>query len=100
MAAYCIFDIIQVHDEQKMAEYREGVTATVDQFGGRYIVVGGAVDLVEGTYKPVFPVVIEFPSLAQAHRWYESEAYAGLRALRLAITTSSAYFVTSLGEGA
>lgn len=74
--------------------------ATVDQFGGRYVVIGGHVDLIEGAYKPVFPVIIEFPSLAQAHHWYKSEAYEGLRALRLAATTSSAYVVAGVGEGA
>jgi uncharacterized protein (DUF1330 family) len=76
------------------------VTATVEQFGGKYVVIGGRVDLIEGANKPCFPVIIEFPSLAQAHRWYESEAYEGLRGLRLAATTSSAYFVAGLGESA
>lgn len=96
MAAYCIFDITQIHDEQKMAEYREAVIATVAQFNGRYIVIGGPVDLVEGAHKPIFPVIIEFSSLAQAHRWYESEEYRPLREIRCSATTSSAYFVAGL----
>lgn len=98
MAAYCIFDNIQVHDEQKLAEYREAVLQTVEQNGGRYVVVGGTVDLVEGSYRPVFPVIIEFPSLGQARHWYHSEEYRALKALRLAATTSNAYFVEGVAE--
>lgn len=100
MAAYGIFDIINVHDEEQMAKYREGVMATVAQYDGKYVVIGGTVEPVEGSPRPVFPVIIEFPSLAQARRWYESEAYRKLRALRLAATTSSAYFVAGIGEDA
>jgi uncharacterized protein (DUF1330 family) len=98
MAAYCIFDITEIHDEQKMAEYRDGVIATVAQFSGRYIVIGGTVDLLEGAHKPVFPVIIEFPSLAQAHSWYESEEYGPLREARRSATSSSAYFVAGIDE--
>lgn len=97
MAAYCIFDIARIHDEEQMAAYREAVIATVSQYHGRYIVIGGPVDLLEGAHKPIFPVIIEFPSLAQAHRWYESEEYRPLRELRRSATTSSAYFVAGLG---
>lgn len=42
----------------------------------------------------------ELASLAQAHRWYKPEAYAGLRRLRVAATTSSAYFVPGPGQSA
>jgi uncharacterized protein (DUF1330 family) len=42
-------------------------------------------------------VLIEFPSLAQAHRWYESDAYHDLKALRLAATTGNAVFIEGTG---
>lgn len=98
MAAYSVFDNIQVHDEQKLAEYREAVRSTVEQHGGRYVVVGGTIDLVEGSYRPVFPVIIEFPSLEHARRWYNSDEYRELKALRLSATTSNAYFVEGVAE--
>jgi len=69
MPAYCFFDVVEVTDPAKLATYREGVLVTVERYGGRYLTVGGRCDVVEGEWQPVFPVLIEFPSLEQAHRW-------------------------------
>jgi uncharacterized protein (DUF1330 family) len=38
-------------------------------------------------------VLIEFPSLKQAHRWYNSEEYRELKELRLAATRGYAVFI-------
>jgi uncharacterized protein (DUF1330 family) len=69
------------------------VLDVVTQFGGRYLAVGGKFDVVEGYWRPVFPVIIEFPSLEQAHRWYDSPEYRDLQTLRLAATKSNAVFI-------
>lgn len=93
MSAYCFFDIQAVTDQQKLAKYREGVFATVEQFGGRYLVLGGKTEIVEGSWRPVTPVIIEFPSLDQAHKWYDSPEYAPLLKLRLESTRGTAVFI-------
>lgn len=96
MAAYCFFDLLEITDPEKMEQYRNGVRATVDQYGGRYIVIGGKCDVVEGDWSPALPVIIEFPTLEQAHRWYDSEEYCELKALRLAATRGNAVFIEGL----
>lgn len=96
MAAYCIFDIREVFDPQKMKKYRQFVGQTVKKFHGRFLVTGGRIDLVEGNWAPVFPVIIRFPSLEIAHRWYDSGEYRELKALRLAATRSNAVFIEGL----
>jgi uncharacterized protein (DUF1330 family) len=93
MSAYCIFDIREIVDREKMAKYREGVAPTVERFGGRYLALGGPFDVVEGDWRPVFPVIIEFPSLEEAHRWYRSEEYAALLDLRLQGSRGTAVFI-------
>lgn len=93
MAAYCFFDVLEVVDPEKLEKYRDGVMATVESHGGRYLTVGGQCDVVEGEWRPVFPVLLEFPSLEQAHRWYDSEEYRELKALRLAATKGNAVFI-------
>lgn len=93
MAAYCFFDVLEVIDPEKLEKYREGVLSTVERYGGRYLTVGGKTDVVEGEWQPVFPVLIEFPGLEQAHRWYDSEEYRDLKALRLAATKGNAVFI-------
>lgn len=97
MAAYCFFDVLEVTDPQKLEQYRAGVRSTVEKYGGRYLTVGGQCDVVEGTWRPVFPVLIEFTSLAQAHRGYESEEYRDLKVLRLAATQGHAVLIEGTG---
>jgi uncharacterized protein (DUF1330 family) len=42
-------------------------------------------------------VLIEFPSLEHARRWYGSEAYRDLKTLRLAATRGNAVFIDGSG---
>lgn len=96
MAAYCLFDNLEIFDPAKMEAYKKRVAPVVQQFGGRYVVIGGKVDLMEGTAQPSYPVMIEFPSLEQAHRWYGSEEYRELKSLRLEAGRFNAVFVEGL----
>lgn len=93
MPAYYLVDIRQINDPAKMEDYRARINPVVARFGGRYLVIGGPAQVVEGSYQPTFPVMIEFPSMADAHRWYDSEDYRELKALRLSATVSNAFFM-------
>jgi len=95
MSAYCFFDVLEVTDAEKMEAYRARVYTTVANHGGRYVVIGGPLEVVEGHWKPAFPVMIEFPSLDAARRWYDSSEYAPLKALRLAATRGNAVFMAA-----
>lgn len=99
MPAYCLFDVLEVTDPEKMEAYRAGVFATVEKYNGRYLIIGGPCEVVEGHWQPAFPVMLEFPSLAQAHRWYQSDEYAPLKALRLAATRGNAVFMAATDGG-
>ncbi len=81
MSAYVIAEI-EVVDPAAYEEYRKQVPAVVAKFGGKFIVRGGKVDPREGGWAPKRIVVVEFPSLAQAQRWYDSPDYAPLIKLR------------------
>jgi uncharacterized protein (DUF1330 family) len=54
MAAYCFFDMYEVTDPEKLEQYRRGVLATVQKYGGRYVVIGGKCDIVEGNGVQLF----------------------------------------------
>ena len=97
MSAYGFFDVLEVTDAGKLERYRQAVDATVQQYEGRYLSVGGACEIMEGTWRPTFPVLIEFPSLEQARRWYRSEEYRDLKALRLKATRGNAVFIDGSG---
>jgi uncharacterized protein (DUF1330 family) len=93
MAAYCFLDVREVIDLAELKEYRSRVLATVQLYGGRYLVVGGKCDVVEGTWRPTYPVLIRFPDLDKAYAWYGSEEYKDLKALRLRATRCDAVFI-------
>jgi uncharacterized protein (DUF1330 family) len=82
MPAYVIAEVT-VTDPSTMEEYRKQVPATVARYGGRFLVRGGAHETIEGDWKPNRLVILEFPSMEQARRWYDSEEYREPKALRI-----------------
>jgi uncharacterized protein (DUF1330 family) len=95
MAAYCLFDKVEVHDPAKLGQYAAAVLPIVERYGGRYVLMGGKCDVVEGQWRPTYPVMIEFPSLEQAYAWYNSEEYRELKELRLSAGKYNAVFMES-----
>ena len=92
MPAYVIADVT-VTDLPAMDEYRKQVPATLAKYGGRFLVRGGGHQTVEGDWKPTRLVVIEFPSRADAQRWYDSEEYRAPKALRMRAGRTSVVIV-------
>jgi uncharacterized protein (DUF1330 family) len=91
--AYIIGDVRDAWDEEALQEYRRRNTETVESRGGRFIVRGGEVASLEGDWDTRRIVVIEFPDLATAREWYESEDYAPLKALRQSASDTSIILV-------
>lgn len=81
MSAYAIVEI-EVTDPALYEDYRKQVMAVVTRYGGKFIVRGGKVDSKEGGWNPKRIVVLEFPSMEQAQKWYGSPEYAPLIKLR------------------
>jgi len=81
MAAYVIA-AETVNDEKMFDEYRKLVPATITPFGGKFIIRGGKVTVLEGQWMQPRTVVIEFPSRAEAEGWYNSPAYQKIIDLR------------------
>ena len=82
MAAYVIAEV-DVHDAALFEEYRKLAPATIAKHGGKYLVRGGATDSKEGGWTPKRMVVLEFPTMDQARKWYHSTDYAPALAMRL-----------------
>ena len=81
MPAYAVAHMRQVTMGPPIVEYLERIDATLAPFDGRFVVHGGQVEVVEGTW-PGHLIVIEFPDRARAHAWYHSAAYQQIVALR------------------
>jgi len=83
MAAYVIANVT-VKDPVRYEDYRRLVTPTVAKYGGRFIVRGGNVEVLEGEWQPNRLVLLEFPSMDQARAWWSSPEYSEARLIRQA----------------
>ncbi len=93
MPAYVIADVRDARDQEALVEYRRGNTDSVARHGGHFIVRGGAFELLEGEWDTRRIVIAEFPDMATARGWYESDDYAPLKALRRSASDTSIILV-------
>lgn len=80
-AAYLIVQI-KITREKGWPEYRQKVSELFAQHGGRYLVRGGPVEVLEGSYDGRRLVVFEFPSMEVIHSVWNSPEYADVKKLR------------------
>jgi len=88
MSAYLVA-MIEVTDLEGYKRYAARAPETIAQYGGRYLVRGGAPKVVEGDWKVERLVVLEFPDLEAAERFYQSPEYQELVPLRQAASKGS-----------
>jgi uncharacterized protein (DUF1330 family) len=81
MAAYVILEI-EVTDPVGYEEYKNLAGASLEKYGGKYIVRGGATEVLEGDWKPTRIVVLEFESMQRAKERLNSEEYREPRKIR------------------
>ena len=92
MPAGYIVAQIDISDAAAFEEYRAQVPATIEQYGGAYIVRGGKQENLEGSPNPR-TVVVRFDSFEQARKWYYSDAYEKPKAIRQAASKGNAVLV-------
>jgi uncharacterized protein (DUF1330 family) len=97
MPAYAVAHMRQVTMGPAIVEYLERIDATLAPFGGRFLVHGGRVEVVEGTW-PGHLIVIEFPDRARADAWYHSAAYQKIVALRTDNSRSDVIIAEAVGS--
>jgi uncharacterized protein (DUF1330 family) len=81
MPAYIIVEI-EITDPVGYEEYKKQAAATVEQYGGKYIVRGSACETLEGDWKPKRIVVLQFDNMERAKAWLNSPEYVGPRKQR------------------
>ncbi|ADE84909.1 DUF1330 domain-containing protein [Rhodobacter capsulatus] len=76
---------VTVEDPQAYQAYRAANAAAFAKYGARFLVRGGAMEVVEGDLRPR-TIVIEFPSLAAARACYLSPEYQHALGLRTPVS--------------
>lgn len=76
--------------------YLEHVEATFKPYGGKWLVLDAAVEILEGTW-PGSVVLMEFPDRQAAKAWYSSPEYQAILHLRVENAISDLVLVDPVG---
>ena len=92
MPAY-LFAEIEITNPEGYAQYTKIVPATIEQYGGKFLVRGSKVHPLEGDVPERRRVIIEFPSIERALEWRNSTEYAKPKAKRRAASNGRLMFL-------
>jgi uncharacterized protein (DUF1330 family) len=81
MSVYMIIET-KTKNAEKYAEYIAKVPSIISKYGGRYLVRGGKVTSLAGSWTPERLIILEFPSRDHITRCFSSPEYREIAPLR------------------
>jgi uncharacterized protein (DUF1330 family) len=79
--AYIVVET-DIHDSEQYELYKQASPGAVAAGGGRFIARGGELAVLEGDWHPKRLVLLEFPDLEAAKRFYGSPEYQEAKRMR------------------
>lgn len=98
MPSYAIAQLRDVVMGADIVAYLQAIDATLARFGGRFLIHGGPLARVEGSWPPGDLIVIAFPDRGALDGWYGSPAYRRILPLRLKSAEGDVIFVDGVME--
>jgi uncharacterized protein (DUF1330 family) len=95
MPAYIIVEV-EVKDPEKYEDYKKLTPASLEPYGGKFIVRGGKAELIEGDEKPNRIVILEFENSEKAKAWWNSPLYNEAKKIRHAAAKSRMILVDGI----
>jgi uncharacterized protein (DUF1330 family) len=100
MKGYVIVDVT-VTDSEMYAEYGRKAQSTIKKYGGKFLIWAskekeGSIDTVEGSWDPNILGVIQFKSVEQAKKWYNSPEYREIVDLRFKSSSANINIVAGV----
>ncbi len=96
LAVYVVSDVFVRHAEA-IQTYRTRAADSITKYRGKYLVRGGEVQALEGTWIPRMLIIVEFPSREQATIWYGSPEYASALEVRDIALSRNLILVDGIG---
>lgn len=99
MTAYAVAHLHNPNPSNpEIGEYLRRIQGTLNPYGGRFLIHGGDVEVVEGKW-PGALVVIEFPDREKVRAWYNSGAYQDILPLRTRNIDGDVIFADGVPDG-
>jgi uncharacterized protein (DUF1330 family) len=98
MTAYAIANLHNPAPHPDVVDYIERIQATLDPYGGRFLVHGARHEVMEGSWDGA-AVLIAFPGLDEARDWWDSPAYQQIAPLRADHIESDIILVDGVPDG-
>lgn len=97
MPAYIIVEV-EIHDAKLYEDYKKLTPGSLLRYEGKFIVRGAQTGSLEGDWNPQRIVVLEFPSVEKAKKWWASEEYAPAKAIRQSASKTKMIVVAGYEE--
>uniref|UniRef100_UPI0040473B4B DUF1330 domain-containing protein n=1 Tax=Algoriphagus sp. TaxID=1872435 RepID=UPI0040473B4B len=81
MPAYMLVEVA-IHSLELYEEYKKMTPTSLLPFDGKFLVRGGPVEALEGSWDHDRLVILEFPSKEKALAWYHSPEYQEAKQVR------------------
>jgi uncharacterized protein (DUF1330 family) len=81
MASYVIVDV-DIRDPERYRAYMREAPRLIQNHGGEYLVRGGQVEIMEGTWEPHRLVLLRFPDVQAVRALLSDPEYQPLKAIR------------------
>ena len=98
MTCYAIGHLRNVGMGPDIVAYLEAIDATLEPFGGRFVIHGGDKEHLEGAWEGDL-IVIGFPDREAARAWYASPAYQAILPLRSRNSQGDVILINGVGKG-
>lgn len=96
--AYAVAQLREVTMGTQIVKYLQHIDATLEPYGGRFLIHGGAVHVLEGAWRGDL-IVIAFPDRQRARAWYESAEYQAILGLRTGSSVGDVILVEGVPDG-
>lgn len=87
MPAYVIVNV-DIKNSVAFEDYVRNVPAIIRDFGGEYLAVSDAPEVIEGSWRPRRLVLVRFPDMNAAHAFLDAPEYLPWKKLRQQVTHS------------
>lgn len=92
MSAFVLVEV-DIHDPEVYEEYKKLTPGSIEPYGGKFVIRGNPIQVMEGEWTHDRLVLLEFPNKEKALEWYNSESYQKAKKIRQKASSANFFIV-------